>query len=1325
VTTNPEHRELAEASFRVGDWLVEPRLNRLTRGEESIQIELKMMDVLVCLAARAGELVTRREITDTVWATEFITEKTLTRAVAELRRTFGDDAKDPRYIETIHRKGYRLIVPVEIVKQSAATVTPFPARAVQREDERSPYPGLAAFREDDADFFYGRESEVTQLWRKITTRRLLALIGPSGIGKSSLLRAGLIPASPEGWGTLIFHPGEFAFRELARALVPEFKEDTRATAELLDVDTSDRAVAVVSRWRGMHQRALLMVDQFEELFTLNSTETAAQYAELLGRLARDADVHVLLSMRDDFLYRCHEHAPLRPILEGLTALERPNRASLRRALERPAADLGYAFESNDLVEAMLDAVTEERSALPFLAFAVARLWDLRDRDRRLLTRQAYEDIGGVSGAVARHAESVLQSIGKRRTPLVREIFRNLVTAEGTRAVRSDDDLLSVFPGDRRNEAAGVLGRLVDARLLTSFQQEGEEGDGRRRVEVAHESLLTSWPRLVGWQTQDADSARLRDELRQAARTWDEHDQSDDLLWTGSAYREFVVWRERYPGGLSDTEESFGEAMTRHARRRRRRRRTAIAAAFVILLAALAIIGGFWRRSVAEVQRAEASKLVTLGTAMLDTDRSAGLAFAIASLERADTPQARRLALRALWAGPPATVLSERRDCGEVVFSPDGRYLVAGCDGGMLRVFLRDGSEPFEVQAFDEHHGYVWGLSFSPDGQRLVGGAFQGGGEVRVWETRSWAVEHILRGPEPLETLQDNNNTVHAFGLFETDLETVLTASFVYDGPPPRPDDLGRWVVRRWPLDDGPSELVGQASGAVIPFAGIAPSRGLMAVVTANELQLHRLETLGSEPPQVIGRLSGGLVWGDRLAFDPSGQRLAAWNVDGQIRVWPVDGGGAPPERTIEALGGRGLTFSPDGSWLFSNHQLWSLRGPASAEPVPLGRGLLTQVAFNPDGRWLAGTDGSGRLAIYPLSNSYRWDLRSSRGDLRGRVAFHPDGSRIYLKVSEEDGLESLLSWPLAGGAGLEPTVLFRGLELSRPAVDPSGRFLVVGAYDGTRKIPLDGGAPTIIENLEGFSRRGPFRIGPAGRLLAYRRLEPGTVDFATARPAILELETGDTLVLEPPGDGGLSFFNFDPKGRLIVTRGGVVSRWDPRTGATEVLVSEEAAAAHPIDDGRLLFVRNRSDAGGDRWILDLAEGTGTALARAHQPRSYYSIGRKSSIVATAPRDGVVFVGPFFDEQPHLLLRPGFGNEDLWMSPDGEWVASSGDEGTLHLWPVPDLTEPPLHTLPYEQLMAKLEALTNLRATPDEGRPSGYTVEPDYNAYRGWAEVPTW
>ena len=135
---------------------------------------------------------------------------------------------------------------------------------------------------------------------------------------------------------------------------------------------------------------------------------------------------------------------------------------------------------------------------------------------------------------------------------MRELFRNLVTAEGTRAVREWDELLSVFGDSSRRIAAAVLRALIDARLLTSYEVREEDREPTRRVEIIHESLLANWPRLVRWQTQDAEGAQLRDQLRQAARTWDEHGRTDDLLWTGTAYREFGVWRERYPGGLTSS-----------------------------------------------------------------------------------------------------------------------------------------------------------------------------------------------------------------------------------------------------------------------------------------------------------------------------------------------------------------------------------------------------------------------------------------------------------------------------------------------------------------------------------------------------------------------------------------------------------------------------------------------------------------------------------------------------------------------------------------------------------------------------------------------------
>ncbi len=286
-------------------------------------------------------------------------------------------------------------------------------------------------------------------------------------------------------------------------------------------------------------------------------------------------------------------------------------------------------------------------------------------NRGLLTREAYEHIGGVGGALAQHAESTLEKIGNDRIPLVREIFRNLVTAQGTRAARDREELLSVF--DDKEAAGEVLPALINARLLTSFEvtTSDEKEQRRHRVEIIHESLLKAWPRLVRWQAQDAEGALLRDQLRQSAHIWEERGRPVDLLWTGTSFNEFKVWRERYSGGLTTSEEAFASAMVRHAERRRRQRRFAIAASFCLLLGIVVLVGALWQRSevareeaVNETLRAEASKLLALGQLELEHYPTASVAYALKSLELADTPEARLFALEALHKGPTALIMND-------------------------------------------------------------------------------------------------------------------------------------------------------------------------------------------------------------------------------------------------------------------------------------------------------------------------------------------------------------------------------------------------------------------------------------------------------------------------------------------------------------------------------------------------------------------------------------------------------------------------------------------------------------------------------------------
>ncbi|MGB5401493.1 MAG: protein kinase [Thermoanaerobaculia bacterium] len=529
------------------------------------------------------------------------------------------------------------------------------------DDTARPYPGLSAFQEEDAEYFYGRELEVEALWKKLRRPHLLAVIGPSGAGKSSFLRAGLLPTLTDGWRALIATPGNRPFSNLAQALAPQLGEAPGVAKLLQRFEEPDIAIELCSQWRQQSKHSLIILDQFEELFTQNPEAVQASFAELLGRLPLEADLFVLLSMRDDFVMHCHRFEALRPIFSELSPLDPPLGSALRRALVEPALRCGYRFEDESIVEEMLSEVEGQRGALPLLAFAAAQLWERRDREEVLAVFPETED----------------------------EPFREPSQVKPTPT-----------PRPQRPAAKHVLISLIDARLLTSYEVPADEegSEPHHRIEIVHESLLARWPRLVRWQRQDADSAQMRDELRHQSRLWDEKSRPEDMLWTGTAFKEYEIWRERYPGGLTQTEEAFGTAMVHRAERQKRRRRRVITAVFCVMLAVLGVITYLLREAVLERRRAEAGKLLALGEVELDSYPTATLAWATKSLELADTPEGRMLALRALQKGPPATVMS---DVGawRVAFSPTGGWLGIGGPGA---AYLRphDGRPAVDLGPFE-------------------------------------------------------------------------------------------------------------------------------------------------------------------------------------------------------------------------------------------------------------------------------------------------------------------------------------------------------------------------------------------------------------------------------------------------------------------------------------------------------------------------------------------------------------------------------------------------------------------------------------------------
>ncbi|WP_437608961.1 serine/threonine-protein kinase [Sorangium sp. So ce834] len=471
----------------------------------------------------------------------------------------------------------------------------------------SPFAGLSAFQEVDADRFFGREDDIAGMVARLKSQPLLAIVGASGVGKSSLVRAGIIPAikrSGAGWASLVMRPGREPMAALADLLThPSLREKTEADApEALARDTARRRLidrlraepghlgAELRAWAARNQRrVVLFVDQFEELYTLScdARERAAFFSCLEG-VADDASspLRVILSTRSDFIERVAEDRRfMAGVTRGLVFLSPVGREGLREALLKPVQAARYEIEDPAMVEGILDVLETTPGALPILQFTAARLWDMRDRERRLLTRASYEAIGGVAGALASHADAVLAGLSGRQAKLCRAILERLVTPERTRAIASLEELREL-PGDGDpDELESLVHLLADARLLAIETGRDDVGS---KVEIVHESLIARWPTLLRWLDENQEDAVFLDKLRAAARHWASSGGADDLLWRGKLAEEARRFRERSERRLPEREQRYLDAVIGLAGQAQRRKRNLIVGTIASL--ALLVVG---------------------------------------------------------------------------------------------------------------------------------------------------------------------------------------------------------------------------------------------------------------------------------------------------------------------------------------------------------------------------------------------------------------------------------------------------------------------------------------------------------------------------------------------------------------------------------------------------------------------------------------------------------------------------------------------------------------------------------------------------------------
>jgi WD40 repeat protein/class 3 adenylate cyclase len=1072
------------------------------------------------------------------------------------------------------------VVDLQLVRERARLYGAGPGRAAA-EPEESPYKGLAAFDVVDADRFFGRERLVAELIARLAGASLLGVVGPSGSGKSSAVRAGLVPAlqagvlpGSEGWLAAVMRPGEHPLRELDRCLWAALPK------ELLDrLSGHDKPLRAVRDVLGPDERLVLVVDQFEETFTLGADEAErGAFIAALTEAGRDkrGGVVVVLAVRADFYGRCAADPDLAELLGANHVLVGPMTADeYRRAIEQPALRVGVRFEPA-LVDELVGEVLGEPGALPLLSTALLELWDRRDG--RTIRTDAYQQTGGVRGAVASLAEDVYGGFDEEQQAIVRSVLLRLAgPGEGAAVVRRRVPLAE-FDAERNERVAGVLDVLTARRLLTV-----SEGS----VEVAHEALLREWPRFQDWLEEDREGRRLHAHLMETAREWDERGRDPADLYRGARLSTALDWTTQHTLDLNETEREFVNAsrsenereLTRQRTHNRRLRAALVGAGILLVLALIAGALAFVARSNAQ-KSATAAVAQRLGSQALvakDLDLSLLLARQGVALDDSLPTQGN---LEAALIRSPAALRVARPLPGRylnVSTSPDGKYLAIGQNSSDLAILDRKTLKTLrvfhqlEVPAQDAFTKGDKIFVFPPSGPPRyaimdpVTGKIEGN-VVRPKDAQHFAASQALDywvssstkngqatltewsypGKQPLHRTPDP-------GLPVADMETTSDRLLVFrntsgDFNAPEPTTVEVWSFKPWRLmavirnTDETSFDVDRSGQQLV----LGHNDGSVSVT---DLRTNTTRTLnGRHNAAVLGAV-----------FSPDGQTIVSTGDDKQVLVW--DANSAQLKETFQGHAGRvfGPAFSPDGKTAYTVGLdgaliAWDISGRQRlGRPFLAGTGDALQnigigferFAFSPDGTKIAATEDTGKTSVVDLATGRQlFETEEAGGGAVLDVAWNPDG-KSFVTV----GLgPNVRVWNAENGSLVRT---FKGLTTpaSSVAFSPDGALLAAGADDHFVHIWNVASGQEVMK-LKGDQYLPHVAFSPDGKELV------ATVQDATGPQGglayVWRLADRKLLYKADIDDGYGSGFAaaFSPDGKLLATGGGdgVVKFWDAKTG---------------------------------------------------------------------------------------------------------------------------------------------------------------------------------